>query len=100
MVRHDLSQPVALLVRHGLIKPGAAVFDYGCGQGDDLRILSASGIEAAGWDPHFRPEAVQTPAPIVNLGFVLNVIEDPIERRDALRGAWALTEQVLSIATM
>lgn len=100
MVRHDLSQPMALLVRHGLIKPGVKVFDYGCGQGDDLRILAASGHEASGWDPHFRPDDGRTPAPVVNLGFVLNVIEDPAGRREALAGAWALTEQVLAIATM
>ncbi|OBQ92015.1 hypothetical protein A9K66_07825 [Mesorhizobium sp. AA23] len=100
MVRYDLSQPVALLVRHRLIEPGVRVFDYGCGQGDDLRILSASGIEAAGWDPHFFPDAPQTPAAVVNLGFVLNVIEDPAERRKALTQAWVLAERILSVATM
>src|SRR5699024_7133452 len=100
MVRHDLSQPVALLVRHGLVKPGVRVFDYGCGQGDDLRILAAAGVEAAGWDPHFQPDAPRTPAPAVNLGFVLNVIEDLAERREALTSAWALTERVLAVATM
>jgi DNA phosphorothioation-associated putative methyltransferase len=100
MVRHDLSQPMALLVRHGLIKPGVRVFDYGCGQGDDLRILMAGGHEASGWDPHFRPEDARTQASVVNLGFVLNVIEAPAERREALAGAWALTEQVLAVATM
>ncbi|AYV46555.1 hypothetical protein CFHF_21400 [Caulobacter flavus] len=100
MVRHDLSQPMALLVRHGLIKPGVQVFDYGCGQGDDLRILGASGIEATGWDPHFRPEADRSPAPVVNLGFVLNVIENPAERREALTKAWALAQQVLAVSTM
>jgi len=100
MVRHDLSQPMALLVRHGLIKPGVKVFDYGCGQGDDLRILRASGIEATGWDPHFRPDADRSPARVVNLGFVLNVIEHPNERREALTKAWALAEQVLAVSTM
>ncbi len=100
LVRHDLSQPVALLVRHGLIGPGSQVFDYGCGQGDDVRILAASGISAAGWDPHFRPEDRRFAAPVVNLGFVLNVIEDQTERREALAAAWALTERVLAVATM
>ncbi len=100
MVRHDLSQPVALLARHGLIKPGVKVFDYGCGQGDDVRILSASGVDASGWDPHFLPDNPLVAAPVVNLGFVLNVIEDPAERREALSRAWSLTERVLSVATM
>jgi DNA phosphorothioation-associated putative methyltransferase len=100
MARHDLSQPMALLVRHGLVKPGVKVFDYGCGQGDDLRILAVGGIDAVGWDPHFRPDTPRTPAPVVNLGFVLNVIEAPAERLEALASAWALTERVLSVATM
>lgn len=100
MVRHDLSQPMALMVRFGLVKPGVRVFDYGCGQGDDLRILEAAGVGASGWDPYFRPDAPRQPAPAVNLGFVLNVIEDPHERRDALKGAWSLTERVLAVATM
>lgn len=100
MVRHDLSQPVALLVRYGLIRPEIRVFDYGCGQGDDLRILAASGVEAEGWDPHFRPEQPKNAAPVVNLGFVLNVIEDLVERREALDGAWRLTESVLAVSTM
>lgn len=100
MVRHDLSQPMALLVRHGLVKPGVSVFDYGCGQGDDLRILGANGIDAIGWDPHFRPDGTRKPMRIVNLGFVLNVIEQPDERREALLKSWELAEQVLAVSTM
>ncbi|MFN3779249.1 MAG: DNA phosphorothioation-associated putative methyltransferase [Brevundimonas aurantiaca] len=100
MVRHDLSQPMGLLVRHGLVQPGRTVFDYGCGQGDDLRILKSTGVPADGWDPHYRGDADKTPAEIVNLGFVLNVIERPAERLEALRAAWGLTRRVLSVATM
>ena len=100
MVRHTLSQPMSLLVQHGLIRPGVTVFDYGCGQGDDLRSLAAAGIEAAGWDPHFCPDNPKIAADIVNLGFVLNVIEDPSERREALQSAWALSRKALAISTM
>jgi DNA phosphorothioation-associated putative methyltransferase len=100
MVRHDLSQPVSLLVRHNLIKAGVSVFDYGCGQGDDLRILNGNGLQAAGWDPHFRPEAARCTSDVVNLGFVLNVIENPLERRAALANAWALAGRVLAVSTM
>lgn len=100
MVRHTLSQPMSLLVQHGLIRPGVTVFDYGCGQGDDLRSLAAAGIEAGGWDPHFCPDNPKIAADIVNLGFVLNVIEDPSERREALQSAWALSRKALAVSTM
>lgn len=100
MVRHTLSQPMSLAVRHGLIQPGVTVFDYGCGQGDDLRALAAAGVEAVGWDPHFAPEAPRHEAEIVNLGFVLNVIEDPAERVVALKAAWALATRVLVVSVM
>lgn len=100
MVRHSLSQPVALLVRHGLLRSGVSMFDYGCGQGDDLRALVNGGIEATGWDPHFAPDAAKSCADVVNLGFVLNVIERPEERVEALREAWGLTRSVLAISTM
>lgn len=100
MVRHSLSQPVSILVRFGVLRPGVTMFDYGCGQGDDLRALIAGGIEAAGWDPHFAPDNPRVPADVVNLGFVLNVIEDPAERLTALRSAWELTRTALAISTM
>jgi DNA phosphorothioation-associated putative methyltransferase len=53
-----------------------SLFDYGCGRGDDLRGLRENGIEAQGWDPYFAPDEPVVAADIVNLGFVINVIED------------------------
>lgn len=100
MVRHTLSQPMSLLVRYNLVREGVSVFDYGCGQGDDLRGLTAAGIEAAGWDPHFAPDAERRAADIVNLGFVLNVIEAPAEREATLRDAWRLARKTMSVASM
>jgi DNA phosphorothioation-associated putative methyltransferase len=100
MVRHALSQPIALLVQHGLIYPGVTVFDYGCGRGDDLRALAAAGVQASGWDPHFAPNEPLVSADIVNLGFVLNVIEDPEERLVAFNEAWGLAKTALVVSTM
>jgi DNA phosphorothioation-associated putative methyltransferase len=100
MVRHTLSQPVSLLVRLGVVREGTRFFDYGCGQGDDLQALAAAGIEGMGWDPHFSPDTPRAPAAVVNLGFVINVIEDPAERREALVGAWKLTTGVLAVSAM
>ena len=38
------------------------------------------GITVSGWDPAFFPDEDRTPADIVNLGCVVNVIEDPDDR--------------------
>ena len=96
--RTGLSRPMRLAIESGLVRPGVTVFDYGCGRGDDIRRLASSGITCEGWDPHFRPDAPRRPAEVLNLGFVLNVIEDPEERDRVLADAWALTERVLFVA--
>lgn len=98
--RSNYSAPVQALLRHGLIDADTSFFDYGCGKGDDVRNLVANGVVAAGWDPHYASHAPKSPARTVNLGFVINVIEDIEERMAALRGAYALTEGVLSVAAM
>ncbi|MEK0082651.1 DNA phosphorothioation-associated putative methyltransferase [Benzoatithermus flavus] len=100
IARDRLSAPMQALARHGLLVPERTVLDYGCGQGDDVRALLAGGFTATGWDPHFAPDAPREPADIVNLGFVLNVIEEPAERVEALRSAFALARQCLSVAVM
>lgn len=56
------------------------VFDYGCGRGDDIAGLNEIGIQCTGWDPHYASENSISNADVVNLGFVVNVIEDPAER--------------------
>jgi DNA phosphorothioation-associated putative methyltransferase len=82
----------------GLISPSMTLFDYGCGRGGDLQMLSSQGIECFGWDPAFQPEVEHRPADVVNLGFVINVIEDPIERAEALRKSWDLTRSILVVS--
>ena len=87
-----------LAVDSGVVRPGVTVFDYGCGRGDDIRRLTNSGISCEGWDPHFRPDVRRQSADVLNLGFVLNVIEDAQERDRVLTDAWALTKRVLVVA--
>lgn len=96
--RFQYSRPISLAVAHKLIQEDRTVFDYGCGQGNDVGLLQKSGLKADGWDPHFRPDMQLRPADIVNLGYVLNVIEDPAERRETLRRAFALAEKALVVA--
>lgn len=98
--RASLSAPVQMLLRHGLLTSGVTFFDYGCGRGGDIAVLSAGEIAASGWDPHYLPEAPITPAEIVNLGFVVNVIEDPAERIEAITKAFRLARTAMSIGVM
>jgi DNA phosphorothioation-associated putative methyltransferase len=98
--RRDLSQPVALMLRWGIVDQTSTVFDYGCGQGDDVAILQANGIEAFGWDPHHAPYGPRRTADAVNLGFVLNVIEEPNERLETLKAAWSFAKRTLTISVM
>lgn len=96
--RSTLSRPLKLALADGLIGPETPLFDYGCGRGDDLRILSVMGYSGRGWDPVHRPDTAVQPAPVVNLGYVVNVIEDTAERQQTLRRAWQLAERVLIVS--
>lgn len=98
--RSNFSAPIQTLQRFGFLDGSRTLFDYGCGKGDDLRGLIDNGIRAVGWDPYYAPTADVVPAQIVNLGFVINVIEDPAERREALQRAYALAEEVLVVSAM
>ena len=98
--RYDLSKPVKLLLERGLFRKNETFFDYGCGHGMDIEALQTLGYQASGWDPAFRPNASKVPASVVNLGYVLNVIEDPSERIAALREAYSLAQRLLLVSTM
>lgn len=98
MTRPALSRPVALAMADGVLTSAMSMFDYGCGRGDDLRNLTALGYRAAGWDPSHRPGGARQTADVVNLGYVVNVIEDRVERRETLRLAWSLAEKILIVA--
>lgn len=92
------SRPVSLAQAHGLIGPETSFFDYGCGLGEDVTFLKASGINAEGWDPYYLPDSQIQSAECVNLGYVLNVIEDPEEREHTLRSAFGLASKVLIVS--
>jgi len=98
--RTHLSAPVQTLARFGFLDGTKTVFDYGCGRGGDVRGLAENGISVAGWDPYFAPDQPKYPAQIVNLGFVINVIEDRQERLEALQSAFDLAEELLVVSAM
>ncbi|MBE8232323.1 MAG: DNA phosphorothioation-associated putative methyltransferase, partial [Endozoicomonadaceae bacterium] len=100
IVRHELSAPMKALGKHHFLDGEYSIFDYGCGRGDDLRELEAHGLDVLGWDPNFQPDNDKVASDIVNIGFVLNVIEDKDERLDALLGAWEIAERLLVVSVM
>ena len=101
ITRAALSAPMYLLFTSGLIRHNSTVLDYGCGQGDDIGALQSDGFAAEGWDPHYRPDPSSLKkSQVTNLGFVLNVIEDPEERTEALKRAFSLTEVCLAVSVM
>lgn len=55
--RGTLSRPIKLALADGIVTEGIPLFDYGCGRGDDVRILGHMGFECVGWDPVHRPAA-------------------------------------------
>jgi DNA phosphorothioation-associated putative methyltransferase len=98
IVRTDLSRPVRLALEAELFHTSTTFFDYGCGHGGDIQRLAHQGFRCSGWDPYYRPDVAPTPADVVNLGYIINVIEDQRERREALLKAWELTRGVLIVA--
>ncbi|MGB5831471.1 MAG: DNA phosphorothioation-associated putative methyltransferase, partial [Thiohalocapsa sp.] len=100
LTRYGFSAPVQSLARHGFLGGSHSLFDYGCGRGDDVRGLLENGLDAAGWDPFYAPEPPVQAADLVNLGFVINVIEDFDERLEALTRAWSLARTLLVVSVM
>lgn len=98
--RTNLSAPMQTLARFGYLDGNKTIFDYGCGRGSDIRFLSENGISASGWDPYYAHQKKKQTADIVNLGFVINVIEDRKERDEALKGAFDLANEWLVVSAM
>ncbi len=96
--RSSISLPVQLALTENVLSTESSFFDYGCGFGGDIARLKAIGLSASGWDPHYRSEVKPTPADVVNIGYVINVIENDEERRHALERAWSLAAKVLIVA--
>lgn len=98
MLRNSLSKPVRLVLESDLFVDGDTFFDYGCGYGGDIQHIAQEGYAASGWDPYYQPDTPQIHADIVNIGYVINVIESLGERREALLNAWGLTNKLLIVA--
>ncbi|MFB2923877.1 DNA phosphorothioation-associated putative methyltransferase [Aerosakkonema funiforme] len=98
IVRTDLSRPLRFALEANLFTENTTFFDYGCGHGGDVNRIAERGYTSNGWDPFYFPNEACIPADIVNIGYVINVIEHIEERGEALRKAWELTRQVLLVS--
>lgn len=96
--RNRLSRPVNLALEAGLFSAETTFFDYGCGHGLDVQIMAEKGYQSDGWDLFYQPHNPLKKADVVNLGYIINVIENVAERREALLKAWALTQEILIVA--
>ncbi|MFC8721425.1 DNA phosphorothioation-associated putative methyltransferase [Kitasatospora sp. NPDC057198] len=97
--RSGLSMPARQALVDQQIRPDSTVLDYGCGRGGDVRLLRRMDFAATGWDPYYFPDSAPERADAVLVTYVLNVIEDPVERRETLSRAWELARSVLVVST-
>ncbi len=98
LVRHELSKPVRSVLELGLFEQETTFFDYGCGHGGDIQRIKEKEYQSSGWDPFYLPNAPLQSADIVNLGYVINVIENVSERRNALINAYNLAKEILIVS--
>jgi DNA phosphorothioation-associated putative methyltransferase len=98
ITRGELSRPTRLALQTDVLRNGETFFDYGCGRGEDVVGLKKMGFAASGWDPNHWPNETKTDADVVNIGYVVNVIADLGERREALLSAWRCTKRVLVVS--
>jgi DNA phosphorothioation-associated putative methyltransferase len=91
--------PARQALLDGVLRPGWTALDFGSGRGGDAARLQHLGIETIGWDPHDGVARPDQPRDIVTLTYVINVIEDPAERRKVLEDAWSLAQRCLVVST-
>lgn len=85
---------VRKIEQYGLVADGQSVLDFGCGDRSAKPYFEAMGLKYTGWNVQFRRPRR---ANIVNLSYVLNVVEDEPQRRAVTKQAFALAEDLLLV---
>ncbi|WP_162468830.1 DNA phosphorothioation-associated putative methyltransferase [Streptomyces adustus] len=96
--RLALSVPARQALADRQLMPERTVLDYGCGRGGDVKALERLDYRVVGWDPYYRSQTRLEASDVVLLTYVLNVIEDPVERRRTLEQAWELASTLLVVS--
>jgi len=98
MKRYSFSRPVLFLLENNLLNLETSFFDYGCGKGDDLKLLKKQNIKCSGWDPNYFNQETKKKADVVNLGYVINVIPEIEDRKASLKDAWKHANKLLCVS--
>lgn len=87
IARTEASAPLRWALSKDLVTSPA--IDWGCGRGADVAEMRARGVRAVGYDPVWAPKVPR--GSVYSYGqlvYVLNVIETPKERAQALHELW------------
>lgn len=70
--RETLSFPAKILLKHNLLV--GDVLDFGCGFGNDVKLINAQGINIEGYDKHYFPYYPKKKFDTIICFYVLNVL--------------------------
>lgn len=70
--RDSLSFPAKILLQRNLLQ--GDLLDFGCGYGNDVRLLATKGFNIEGYDKHYYPEYPQKKFDTIICFYVLNVL--------------------------
>lgn len=79
--RTNLSSPVRFLLDKNLLR--SRILDFGCGLGNDVKLLHDRGVNIIGYDPHYAPTYPDGKFDTIVCCYVLNVLM-PEEQADVL----------------
>lgn len=102
IARKALSQPVKTALVKGFLSLGNTIHDYGCGSlenmekhGNDVTRLQTLGYNVSGHDLN---HGQKRKADVVFCSYVINVIENTIERIEVIKDAYNLCNRMLILS--
>ncbi len=70
--REYLSFPAKYLLKHQLLQ--GKILDFGCGLGNDVKLLAQKALDITGYDPYYFPDYPQEKFDTIYCFYVLNVL--------------------------
>lgn len=99
IARTKISMPMRVALEHGVVSSHHCLLDFGTGRGQDIEHLRKLNVSCVGFDPYWHNYLERLrPTDTVSCLYVINTIEDEIERAEVLQYCWKLAKRVLIIA--